>query len=213
MSDAYKKQASSSNYSSYKQKLNDEQKKVYDSSMNTNYYNGNKMNFEDASRTRSTRMNDYNSRPIRISINTYNFGGPLSYGTAFAGPWDLWFLMRASDVFWYNHWNDIYPYRDNFEAAQFAEMEGRIKALEAQNVARDPNYMEPGVDPDLMFSSDYQEKNVDKLYYTDKYNKPVQNPAKFFIPILLISIGLILVIYTLSRRKPQKPSRNSSRIY
>lgn len=213
MSDAYKKQASSTNYSNYKSKLNDEQKKTYDSTMNTNYYNGSKMNFEDAARTRTTRMNDYNTRPVRINISTYHFGGPFSYGTAFAGPWDLWFLMRASDMFWYHHWTEIYPYRDYFEAAQFAQMESRIRALEAQNLARDTNYMEPGVEPDLAFSSDYQEKNVDKLYYTNKYSKPVQSPAKYFIPILLISVGLILIIYTLSRRKPQKPGRNSSRIY
>jgi hypothetical protein len=214
MSDAYKKQTSSSNYSSYKSKLNDDQKKAYDSSMNSNYYTGSKMNFEDATRTRTSRMDTYNSRPVRININTYQFGGGLfSYGMAFAGPWDLWFLMRASDMFWYHHWTEISPYRDYFEAAQFAQMESRIRTLEAQNIARDTSYMEPGVDPDLMFSSDYQEKNVDKIYYTDKYAKPVQNPVKYFIPILLISVGLILIIYTLSRRKPQKPGKNSSRIY
>ena len=186
---------------------------MYDSSMNGNYYNGKKMDFEQSMGTRTARMNDYSTRPIRVNINTYQFGGPFSYGSAFAGPWDLWFLMRASDMFWYHHWSDIYPYRDNFEAAQFAQMESRIKQLEAQNVAKDPNYLEPDVDPDLMLSSDYQEKNLDKIYYTDKYSKPVQNPFTFFIPLLLISVGLILMIYTLSKRKPQKPKKNSSRIY
>lgn len=213
MEDAYKKQTSSSNYSSYKSKLNDEQKKTYEDSMKKNYTTTNKMDFEQAMNTRTSRMNDYNTRPIRININTGYFGGPLSYGMGFAGPWDLWFLMRASDLFWYHHWSDISPYRNYFEAAQFAEMESRISKLEAQNVARDPNYMEPGVDPDLMFSSDYEQNNLDKIYYTNKYTKPVQNPFTVFIPVLLISVGLIIIIYTLSRRKPQKPGRNSGGIY
>lgn len=213
MEDTYKKQASSASYDTYKQKLNEDQRKTYESTMNTKYNTSNKMNFDDAMRTRTSRMSTFEKRPVIVNINTGYFGGPFSYGRAFAGPWDLWFLMRASELFWYHHWNDIRPYSNYFEAAQFANMERRISQLEAQNIARDPNYMEPGVDPDLAFSSEYQEKNLDNIYYTNKYTKPYKNPIKVFIPVLLISVGLIIIIYSLSRRKVQKPPKRTGGIY
>ncbi len=205
MQETYKKQASQNNYSAYKQKLNDEQKKTYESSFNNTYGSGSRMDFDSAMRTRPQRISDYSTRPIRININTYQFGGPFSYGYAFAGPWDLWFLMRASDMFWYHHWNDIYPYRDYFEAAQFAQMEQRIRALEAQNIPRDATYMEPGVDPDLQLSSDYLEKNVDKYYYTNQYAKPVKNPVGTLIGVVIIIAGLVLILRHFSRRRPKNP--------
>lgn len=211
MQEQYKKQASTANYSDYKSKLNDEQKKVYESSFNRSYNVNNRLDFDEAIRTRPQRINVYNSRPIIINYNSGYFGGPFSYGSAFAGPWDLWFLMRASEMFWYHHWHDIHPYRNYFDDHQFRQMEERIRRLEQQNIARDPNYLEPGIDPDLQFSSEYTEKNLDRVYYTNKYSKPVGNPWLTIVIIVLIVVVLIIILRKVSR--PRAKKNFDSRIY
>ncbi len=216
MQDYYKKQTSTSNYNTYKQNLNDEQKRVYDSSMNKNYTVNNRINMEDALRTRPERISGYSTRPVIVNINNNYWGGfgsgPFSYGSAFVGPWDLWFLMRASDLFWYHHWLDIYPYRSYFDAVQFAQMEERVRRLEQQNNGvRDPNYLEKGVDYDLQFSNDYQQNHMNNLYYTNKYSNPVSNPFVTFVIIILIVILLIFLIRKVSRPKPKRAF--DSRIY
>ncbi|MCX7709553.1 MAG: hypothetical protein N2484_06850 [Clostridia bacterium] len=212
MADTYKKQASTRNYKTYQQKLNDEQKKAYDTSFNRGYRVNNRMNFEDAMRTRPQRISRFDQRPVRIYVNNNYFGGPLSYGSAFVGPWDLWFLMRASDLFWYHHWHDIYAHRDYFEAAKFAEMEARVRELERKhNGVRDENYLDPDVDPDLQFSDEYTNKNLDNVYLTNKYARPSVNPFVVFIIILAIGIVMIVIIRKVSRPKPKAPF--NSRIY
>lgn len=212
MQDAYKKQTSSSNYSAYKQKLNTEQQKAYDASMNSGFNVNNRMNFEDAANTRSQRINNMNSRSVNVNIRPGIFGGPMTWGMGYIGMWDMFFIMQASNLFWYHHWNEIYPYRDYFEEKKFAEMEARVKELEKQNNGvRDPNYMDPDVDPDLQLSKDYQEKNLDKVYYTDKYSTPQTNPAATVIVIILIGGVLLMVVSKAARPKPKKTY--NSRIY
>ena len=212
MQDAYKKQTSSSNYNSYKQKLNPEQQKAYDSSMNSGFKVNNRMNFEDSVNTRSQRASNMNSRPVFINTRPGLFSGPMRWGMGYVGMWDMFFIMQASNLFWYHHWNEISPYRDNFEEKKFAEMEARVKELEKENNGvRDPNYMDPNVDPDLQLSSDYQGKNLDKIYYTDKYSKPETDPATTIIVIILIGGVLLMVISKAARPKPKKTY--NSRIY
>lgn len=211
MKDTYKSQVSSKNYSTYKQKLNADQQKVYNDSMKRDYGVGSKrINFEDAMRTRTSRMNTFGTRPIFINVNRGMFTSPFSFGYTSIGPWDLWFLMRASEMFWFHHWNEISPYRDRFDQQQFDDMEKRVKALEEQGVQRDPNYLEEGVDPDLQFSQQYQEENVDKVYYTDKY--PTNSSTGTAVVIIVISsVALLIVIRKVSKPKPRKS--HHSRIY
>ncbi|MCX8128746.1 MAG: hypothetical protein N3I35_01445 [Clostridia bacterium] len=212
MQDTYNKQASSSKFNSYKQNLNSEQKRVYDSTMNTNYRVKDRMSFEDAMQSRPTRINNFNKRPIFINVNRGYFGGPMGYGSAFIGPWDMFFLMTASHMFWYHHWNEIRPYRDHFNQAEFDRLEARVKELERENNGiRDPNYMEPGIDPDLQFSKEYQQKHLDNIYYTNKYSQPATNPFAIILVILVIAIVLIIILKKVSRPKPKKTYH--SRLY
>ncbi|HEX2925088.1 MAG TPA: hypothetical protein VHP38_02330 [Ruminiclostridium sp.] len=213
MQDTYKSQVSSKNYKTYKQKLNSQQQKVYNDSMKRSYGSSSRrINFEDAMRTRSSRINIFNKRPIIININRSMFGSPFSYGYAYVGPWDLWFLMRASDLFWYHHWNEISPYRDYFDQQQYQQLEQRVDRLEQQGIQRDPNYIEDDVDPDLQLSQQYQEQNPDAVYYTDKYpTSSSRNTGAVVVVIIIASVALIIVIRKLSRPKPQKP--RYSRIY
>ena len=211
MQDAYKKQTSSTNYSSYKQKMNAEQQKAYDSSA-SGFKVNNRMNFENSANTRAQRINNMNSRPIYVNARPGLFSGPLTWGMGYVGIWDMFFVMQASNLFWYNHWNEISPYRDNFDEKKFAEMEARVKELEKENNGvRDPNYLDPDIDPDLQLSKDYQEKNLDKVYYTDKYSKPETDPFTTIIVIILIGGVLLMVISKAARPKPKKTY--NSRIY
>lgn len=212
MQDAYKKQTSSANYGTYKQKLNAEQQKVYDSSMNnSNFKVNNRMNFENSINSRSQRINNMGSRPVYVNVRPGLFSGPMTWGMGYVGMWDMWFLMSASQLFWYHHWAEIGPYRENFDEKKFAEMEARVKELEKQNIAKDPNYMEPGVDADLQLSKEYQEKNIDKVYYTDKYSQPESNPAGTVVVIIII--GAVLLIVFMKAAKPKPKKTYNSRIY
>jgi hypothetical protein len=211
MKDTFKTTSSKSNYSAYKSKLNAQQKKAYNSSMNNSYKMNNRMNFDDAVRTRPQRISSFNSRPIFINVNRGYFGSPFSYGYAFVGPWDMWFLMRASELFWYHHWAEISLYNNYFDAAQYAKMDARVKQLEAQGVAKDPNYLEPGVDPDLQLTTDYQEKHLDSMYYT---NKTPNNSGSIVVTFIIIgAIVIILIVFIRKAAKPKQKKSTYSRIY
>ena len=212
MQDTYKKQVSGKNFNTYKQKLNTEQQKVYNDSMKRNYGTGSRrMGFEDAMKTRTSRINSFGKRPIFMNVNTGMFGSPFSYGYAFVGPWDLWFLMRASEMFWYHHWLDITPYKSYFNQQEYEKLEKRVGELEKQGVQRDPNYVDPNTDPDLQFSQQYQEENVDKIYYTDKYSTSSASSGVAVVLIIVSAGALIIVIRKLSKPKPKKS--HYSRIY
>ncbi len=212
MQDTYKKQVSGKNFNTYKQKLNTEQQKVYNDSMKRNYGTGSRrMGFEDAMKSRTSRINSFGKRPIFVNVNTGMFGNPFSYGYAFVGPWDLWFLMRASEMFWYHHWLDIAPYKSYFNQQEYEKLEKRVEELEKQGVQRDPNYIDPDTDPDLQFSQQYQEENVDKIYYTDKYSTNSASSGVAVVIIIVSATALVIVIRKLSKPKPKKS--HYSRIY
>lgn len=211
MQDTYKKQVSGKNYNTYKQKLNSDQQKVYTDSLKRDYGTGSRrMRFEDAINTRSSRINTFaNKRPIFINVNRGMFSSPFSYGYAYVGPWDLWFLMRASDLFWFHHWNEISPYRSYFDQQEYDKLEKRVQELEEQGVKRDATYLDPDVDPDLQLSQQYQEQNLDKVYYTDKY--PASSAGTAVVIIIITSVALIIIIRKIS--KPRRKKSHYSSIY
>lgn len=211
MQDTYKKQVSSKNYNTYKQKLNSDQQKVYTDSLKRDFgTSSRKMRFEDAMNTRNSRINTFeNNRPIFINANRGMFSSPFSYGYAYVGPWDLWFLMRASDLFWFHHWNEISPYRSYFDQQEYDKLEKRVQELEQKGVKKDPAYLDPDVDPDLQLSQQYQEKNLDKVYYTDKY--PARSAGTAVVIIIITSVALIIIIRKIS--KPRRKKSHYSSIY
>ncbi len=168
------------------------------------------MNYDDAVRTRTSRINSFNTRPVFINVNPTLFGGPLSYGYGSVGIWDLWFLMRASELFWYHHWNEISPYRNYFQAKQYSDMEARVKALEQQNIKKDPNYLEPKVSADLQYSPDYQQKHLDQMYYTDKYPGNTGNPV---VAVVFLGIGAVILIIVFKRFMRPRVKSFKSDIY
>lgn len=212
MQDTYKKQVSSKNFNTYKQKLNTDQQKVYNDTLKRDYgTSSRRMGFENAMNTRSSRVNTFGQRPIFMNVNTGMFASPFSYGYAFVGPWDLWFLMRASDMFWFHHWNEISPYKSYFNQQEYDKLETRVQELEKQGTQRDPNYLDPNVDPDLQLSQQYQEENIDKVYYTDKHPTNSASTGTAIVVIIITSVALILVIKRIS--KPKRKKSHYSRIY
>lgn len=212
MQDNYKKQVSGKNFNTYKQKLNADQQKVYNASMKRDFGTGSRrMNFEDALKSRSSRINSFGRRPVFINVNTGMFGNPFSYGYAYVGPWDLWFLMRASEMFWFHHWLDIAPYKSYFNQQEYEKLEKRVDELEKQGIQRDPNYVEPDADTDLQFSQQYQEENVDKIYYTDKYATNSAGSGVAVVVFVMTAAGLVIVVRKLS--KPKRRKSHYSRIY
>jgi len=212
MQDTYKKQVSSKNFNTYKQKLNTDQQKVYNDTLNRNYgTSSRRMGFENAMNTRSSRVNTFGQRPIFMNVNRGMFASPFSYGYAFVGPWDLWFLMRASDMFWFHHFSEISPYKSYFNQQEYEKLEKRVKEIETQGTKKDPTYLDPDVDPDLQLSQQYQEKNVDKVYYTDKYPTNSASAGTAIVIIIITSVALIIVIKRLS--KPKRKKSHYSRIY
>lgn len=114
-------------------------------------------------------------------------------------------------MFWYQHWLEISPYKSYFNQQEYEKLEKRVDELEKQGVKRDPNYIDPDTDPDLQFSQQYQEQNIDKVYYTDKYSTNTGSSGAVVVMIFITAVGLIIVIRKLS--KPKKKRTHYSRIY
>ncbi|MBF0496872.1 MAG: hypothetical protein HQK58_09925 [Deltaproteobacteria bacterium] len=140
-----------------------------------------------ASQTRTTRVNNYfgpNTTYQRRLAPTYyqaNYWGGYGYpmwGFHSVGIWDMAFLMMASDLFWYHHWNSLSQQRNMFDQQQMADMERRVKALEAKGVPRDPNFVDPNVDPDIQYSKEYVEQNPDKVFAGQVRPVPAREPKK-----------------------------------
>ncbi|MBF0474223.1 MAG: hypothetical protein HQK59_00110 [Deltaproteobacteria bacterium] len=159
---AMDRQQSKQNYQDYKQRTGQTPSKESISRAQTQ-----------ANQTRTSRVNSYygpNTTYQRRLAPTYyqaNYWGGYGYpiwGFHSVGIWDMAFLMMASDLFWYHHWNTLSQQRNMFDQQQMADMERRVKALEAKGVPRDPNYIDPKVDPDIQYSKEYVEQNPDKVF-------------------------------------------------
>jgi hypothetical protein len=100
--------------------------------------------------SRSVRIynvfNPYRSRPVVVYRDPYN-----------SFFW-WWLLDRSLDdrAYWaYHHRYDMDPARYQALVATDQQLETRLEQLEAQPVPRDPNYVPPGLDRDLMYSDRY----------------------------------------------------------
>ena len=130
------------------------------------------------------------TRPVRI-YNVYNpyYSRPVVY---YHDPYNSffwwWLLDRSLDdrAYWaYHHRYDMDPMRYQALVSNDQQLESRVQQFEAQQVARDPNY----VPPDL-------ETNRD-LMYTDRYvnhtysNRPTRSGrAAFWVLAVPTALGV-----------------------
>jgi len=100
------------------------------------------------------------TRPVRIYnvFNPYWSRPVVIYHDPYNSLFWWWLLDRALDdqAWWaYHHRYDMDPARYDALLAHDQQLEARVAQLEAQQVPRDPNYVPPGVDRDLMYSDRY----------------------------------------------------------
>jgi hypothetical protein len=200
---------SKSNYNTYKVTQNAQQKSAYDSAMKKTYTVSKKQNMNTAISTRPQRITVYNNRPTRIYVNTTMFPGSLSYGSAYCGVWDLWFLTRASDAFWYHHWAELSMYNNYFDAATWAARERAMTQMRAQNMAVNADYLDPDVDPDLQFSPQYQEEHLDRFYTSP----PRRSNAGWIFLLILLGLAAAGGIGYYAYRRYNRVNSNSGGIY
>jgi hypothetical protein len=87
-----------------------------------------------------------------VIIKTYH----NSYGGYYYNdPWNHYRIFDFSDLWWYHHWNSIDKsyYADD---PRFHNIESRVRLLEAQNIARDSNYRDQGMNDTVLYGDGYR---------------------------------------------------------
>ena len=100
------------------------------------------------------------TRPSRIYtvFNPYSSRPWVVYNDPYSSLFWWWLLDRSLDdrAWWaYHHRYDMDPVRYQALLANDQQLEARVQQLESQQAARDPNYVPPGLDRDLMYSDQY----------------------------------------------------------
>jgi hypothetical protein len=122
----------------------------------------------------------------------YTYPSPVVvYHDPYSNVFWWWLLSRSLDdqAYWaYNHRQvmDAARYRDLL--AHDANLEARIRPLEAQHVAPDPTYRPDNIDPDLMYSNSY----VDAVYNPQP---PITAPLRAMVTVLIVLCVLGLIIW------------------
>jgi hypothetical protein len=87
------------------------------------------------------------------------------------GIWDLFFLnwmMQSNRGFYYHRMNQSEIARLEkdkvFQQGQLNELKAEIAQMKAQGIARDPNYLPKGVDPDVPLAQNYVESQAGEIY-------------------------------------------------
>jgi hypothetical protein len=138
------------------------------------------------------------TRPIRIYnvFNPYSYRPWVVYRDPYSSLFWWWLLDRSLDdrAWWaYHHRYDMDPARYDALMATDAQLQARVSQLEAQQAARDPNYVPPGLDGrDLMYSDNY----VNRAYSNRSTTLGVIAFWVFGIPMALgICVLLIWLIW------------------
>lgn len=162
----------------------------------------------------------YNSRSERRTVfyNTYRV--PTFYVSPYSayGPFDGMFLgMMLGNymsnahysTFMHSHWTDpsIVQWRNEMDrqAVNNAELRGQLNALQsqvnqmkAQGVPVDSNYIPEDVDPDMVYSDEYVDKNATDFYPN---MAPPHKESHFFMFAFFILIAILVIRHIFFVRK------------
>ncbi len=125
----------------------------------------------------------YYGRPVP----QYYYGYHDSFGNVWFWLWLMDRPMHQRDTWVYNHRDQIDPARYEEMKKKDADLENRLKALEAQGVKKDPSYVPQGIDRDLMYSDEAVKKA-----YEEKTKSGF--PWGWVLGIALL-IGLVYLIF------------------
>ena len=133
------------------------------------------------------------TRPVRV-YNVYHYYNTrpwITYRDPYSSFFWWWLLDRALDdrAWWaYNHRYDMDPARYQALLATDAQLQARVSQLEAQQPARNPSYVPPGLDRDLMYSDQY----VNRAYS----NRPTRGGEVAFwifgVPLAIGFCGFVI---------------------
>lgn len=98
-----------------------------------------------------TSVDPYTPERRIVVVNTYH---NVYGGRAFADPYDHMIIWGLSDLWWYNHWHSI-DRSHYYEDARYRELEARIHQMEAQNISRNSNYIDPNIPHESTLSAGY----------------------------------------------------------
>jgi hypothetical protein len=101
--------------------------------------------------------------------------------------YDNGFMKYVTMMWLFNHWNNVD--RSRFDDARVRDLEEKFRDLEARGYRRDPNYTEPGIDPDLAYRRDQAYGGSSGL-------------ARFFWGMIIVAILLWLAWFVFVRRVP-----------
>ncbi len=125
----------------------------------------------------------YYNRPIPSYYHSYNDGFNIWF-------W-MWLMDRPRhdrDTWVYNHRDSIDPQRYAELRRQDADLDRRLQALETQGVAKNPSYVPPGIDRDMMYS----DEKVKEVYAEANRSS---FPWGWAFGILIFGGGIYLVFY------------------
>ncbi|MDD5603137.1 MAG: hypothetical protein PHG48_03500 [Eubacteriales bacterium] len=194
MLDHYTSLSLNSEYHIYPQELTPLQAESLSNGLVTLYKMPDKTAFESSLADKPSRIAAYDKLPLRIRPDYSVFSGPFSYGSVYIGPWDMWFLLRASDEFWFNHWDEIAPYKEYFNQADFEARDSAVKSMMQSGSTPDALMLEQVFSADLQFSEQYIARHLDRIYFTSKYMSQSGNSFTMLFTIALIIAALILLI-------------------
>lgn len=129
---------------------------------------------------RELRHERMENRELRQKVayeRYYNRPAPAYYGPSYSDPFGntffwLWLMDRNRPNYSRDGGDFLYHNRDSIDRARYEEllrndenMRRRVAELETQQIKRDPSYVPPGIDRDLMYSEDvvkqaHKEKNT-----------------------------------------------------
>lgn len=98
----------------------------------------------------------YDTSPRTVVIRNHHYSDNLSPFF-----W-MWLMDRNADeraAYAYNHRNDMDKERYNDLLKKDADLEKKVKELEAKGVKADPNYKPAGIDSDLMYQEQPEQKD------------------------------------------------------
>ena len=115
-------------------------------------------------------------------------------------PYDNFFFQYMTLTWLFHHWGSVDKSR--FDEARLQELEAKFAQMEKEGTVRDPNYVMPGVDPDLQYS-DEELDNLQEAKDVSEMEAEQTSGGGGFGWLMIFLIGLVIVggIYFIAVRR------------
>lgn len=118
----------------------------------------------------------------------------------YSDPYDNLFFRYVTIDWMYHHWYSID--RSRFDEARLRELEDKIEQMEEEGIERDPNYVMPGVDPDLQYSNEELENLQEAKDVIDLEAEQEEGGRGFgWLTVFLVGIVIVGGVYFVAVRR------------